>query len=143
MRNIFLVAVNISVCPSATCILKCDHKLTLQARLGDTNANLVARTLLLAGEVAKAMGPAWDRSAREFLKAALEGLADKKKQASLAAASIEIKHILKAAAISNSPHQSNAIQPFACRCAMVLLHCWRPGCKLCRQSASSHLLQTT
>lgn len=55
----------------------------LQGRLADTNANLVARTLVLAGEVAKAMGAAWDRSAREFLKAALEGLADKKKQVSL------------------------------------------------------------
>ncbi len=43
----------------------------------------MARTLVLAGEVAKAMGAAWDRSAREFLKAALEGLADKKKQVSL------------------------------------------------------------
>lgn len=32
------------------------------------------------------MGAAWDRSARDFLKAALEGLADKKKQASLDAA---------------------------------------------------------
>jgi hypothetical protein len=65
----------------------CHHKIAiLQGRLADTNANLVARTLLVGGEVAKAMGAPWDRSAREFLKAALEGLADKKKQVRLCCA---------------------------------------------------------
>ncbi len=52
----------------------------LQSRLSDTNANLVARSLVVASELATAMGPAWDRTARDFLKPALEGLADKKKQ---------------------------------------------------------------
>ena len=52
----------------------------MQGRLSDTNANLVARSLIVAAELAAAMGPAWDRTAREFLKPALEGLADKKKQ---------------------------------------------------------------
>lgn len=48
--------------------------------MSDTNANLVARSLIVAAELAAAMGPAWDRTARDFLKPALEGLADKKKQ---------------------------------------------------------------
>ena len=52
----------------------------VQGRLSDTNANLVARSLIVAAELAAAMGPAWDRTARDFLKPALEGLADKKKQ---------------------------------------------------------------
>lgn len=52
----------------------------VQGRLSDTNANLVARSLVVASELAAAMGPAWDRTARDFLKPALEGLADKKKQ---------------------------------------------------------------
>lgn len=52
----------------------------LQGRLADTNANLVARALIVAAELAKAMGPAWDRNAREFCKNALDCLADKKKQ---------------------------------------------------------------
>ena len=52
----------------------------MQGRLSDTNANLVARSLVVAAELAAALGPAWDRMARDFLKPALEGLADKKKQ---------------------------------------------------------------
>jgi len=52
-----------------------------QARLADTNANLVARALGLAGELAAAAGPAWDRAGRPLLAPALLGLADKKKQA--------------------------------------------------------------
>ena len=47
--------------------------------MSDTNANLVARSLIVAAELAAAMGPAWDRTARDFLKPALDGLADKKK----------------------------------------------------------------
>jgi hypothetical protein len=55
----------------------------VQGRLTDTNANLVARALLVAAELAKAMGPAWDRSARDFCRAALDCLGDKKKQVGL------------------------------------------------------------
>ncbi len=54
-----------------------------QARLADSNANLVARALGLAGELAAAAGPAWDRAGRPLLAPALLGLADKKKQARL------------------------------------------------------------
>jgi hypothetical protein len=53
----------------------------LQARLGDSNANLIARTLLLLGDLAKAVGPAFDRLGRVCLAPALQGLNDKKKQA--------------------------------------------------------------
>ncbi|KAK9818850.1 hypothetical protein WJX81_005118, partial [Elliptochloris bilobata] len=51
-----------------------------EARLSDSNANLVARALCLAGELAAATGAAWDRVGRPLLTPALLGLADKKKQ---------------------------------------------------------------
>jgi hypothetical protein len=50
-----------------------------QGRLADTNANLVGRALVVSAELAKAMGPAWDKSARDMLRTAVECLADKKK----------------------------------------------------------------
>ena len=53
----------------------------VQGRLSDSNANLVARALCLAGELATATGAAWDRVGRPLLNPALLGLADKKKQA--------------------------------------------------------------
>ena len=56
----------------------------LQGRLSDSNANLVARALCLAGELAIATGAAWDRVGRPLLNPALLGLADKKKQVRLA-----------------------------------------------------------
>ena len=52
---------------------------SMQGRLSDTNANLVTRSLVVASELAAAMGPAWDKTAREFCKSALECLGDKKK----------------------------------------------------------------
>lgn len=52
-----------------------------QARLSDSNANLVARALGLAGALAAATGAAWDRAGRSLLAPALLGLGDKKKQA--------------------------------------------------------------
>lgn len=54
-------------------------RVRLQARLADTNANLVGRALVVSADLARAMGPAWDRSARDMLKTAVECLADKKK----------------------------------------------------------------
>ena len=51
----------------------------MQGRLSDTNANLVTRSLVVASELAAAMGPAWDKTAREFCKSALDCLGDKKK----------------------------------------------------------------
>lgn len=55
----------------------------MQGRLSDTNANLVARSLVVTSELAAALGPAWERTGRDFLKPALECLADKKKQVCL------------------------------------------------------------
>lgn len=52
----------------------------MQARLTDSNKNLVARALLLFGELAKAMGPAWDRVGRPVLPQAVSFFADNKKQ---------------------------------------------------------------
>ena len=52
----------------------------MQARLVDTNKNLVAKALCLFGELAKAMGPAWDRVGRPILPQAVGFFADNKKQ---------------------------------------------------------------
>ena len=51
-----------------------------QARLTDSNKNLVARALIIFGELAKAMGPAWERVGRPVLQQAVTFLADNKKQ---------------------------------------------------------------
>ena len=51
-----------------------------QARLTDSNKNLVARALVIFGELAKAMGPAWERVGRPVLQQAVTFLADNKKQ---------------------------------------------------------------
>ena len=55
----------------------------MQARLADTNKNLVAKALALFGELAKAMGPAWERVGKPILPQAVGFLADNKKQVSL------------------------------------------------------------
>ena len=52
----------------------------MQARLGDANRNLAARVLLLTAELAKAMGPAFDRVGRQLLIASMASLHDNKKQ---------------------------------------------------------------
>ena len=50
-----------------------------KGRLADANRNLGVRTLLLLGELGKAMGPPIERAARPCLGPALQCLADKKK----------------------------------------------------------------
>ncbi|KAK9814323.1 hypothetical protein WJX72_004049 [[Myrmecia] bisecta] len=52
----------------------------LKGRMNDSNRNITARTLLLLGELAKAMGPAFDRFGRPVLASALTGLSDSKSQ---------------------------------------------------------------
>jgi hypothetical protein len=52
---------------------------TSQARLADANKNLIQRTLLLMGELGKAMGPAIERVARTCYPPAIQCLGDKKK----------------------------------------------------------------
>ena len=51
-----------------------------QARLTDSNKNLVARALGIFGELAKAMGPAWERVGRPVLQQVATFLGDNKKQ---------------------------------------------------------------
>lgn len=53
----------------------------LRGRLADTNRNLAAKTLLLVGKFASAMGPSFDKAAsRPMLVPALGALSDNKKQ---------------------------------------------------------------
>ena len=52
----------------------------MQARLGDSNRNLAARVLLLLGELAKAIGAAFDRIGRPLLGTAVANLSDSKSQ---------------------------------------------------------------
>lgn len=52
----------------------------IQARLGDSNRNLAARTLILLGELAKAMGAAFDKQCRPIVAPSLSNISDTKKQ---------------------------------------------------------------
>ena len=55
---------------------------TVQGRLVDSNRNLAAKVLLLLGQLAQAMGPAFDRQGRFLLNPALLCLSDNKHQVS-------------------------------------------------------------
>ena len=48
--------------------------------MSDTNRNLTAKTLLLLGELAKAMGPAFEGVGRPLLSTAVGNLSDSKSQ---------------------------------------------------------------
>ena len=50
--------------------------------MADTNRNLTAKTLLLLGELAKAMGPAFDSVGRPLLSVSVANLSDTKSQVS-------------------------------------------------------------
>lgn len=50
--------------------------------MADTNRNLTAKTLLLLGELAKAMGPAFDSVGRPLLSVSVGNLSDTKSQVS-------------------------------------------------------------
>ncbi len=53
----------------------------MQGRMADSNRNLAAKVLVLLGDIAKAMGPAFDKGARPVVLApAVANLADNKKQ---------------------------------------------------------------
>lgn len=52
----------------------------LQGRMSDTNRNLTAKTVLLLGELAKAMGPAFEGVGRPLLSTAVGNLSDSKSQ---------------------------------------------------------------
>ncbi|KAL4424717.1 hypothetical protein ABPG77_000060 [Micractinium sp. CCAP 211/92] len=53
----------------------------LKGRMADSNRNLAAKVLVLLGDIAKAMGPAFDKGARPVVLApAVANLADNKKQ---------------------------------------------------------------
>ena len=52
----------------------------MQGRMSDTNRNLTAKTLLLLGELAKAMGPAFEGVGRPLLSTAVGNLSDSKSQ---------------------------------------------------------------
>lgn len=52
----------------------------LQGRMSDTNRNLTAKTLLLLGEMAKAMGPAFESVGRPLLSVSVSNLSDSKSQ---------------------------------------------------------------
>ena len=53
-----------------------------QARLGDANRNLAARVLLLEADIARAVGPVFDRVGKTLLLASLASIHDNKKQVS-------------------------------------------------------------
>lgn len=55
-------------------------KCASQGRMSDTNRNLTAKTLLLLGELAKAMGPAFEGVGRPLLSTAVGNLSDSKSQ---------------------------------------------------------------
>jgi hypothetical protein len=55
-------------------------KFSSQARLTDSNKNLVARALTIFEELAKAMGAAWERVGRPVLSQTVTFLADNKSQ---------------------------------------------------------------
>ena len=63
---------------------QCPFHASVQARLGDSNRNLAARVLLLLGELAKAMGAAFDRVGRPLLGTAVANLSDSKSQVCIA-----------------------------------------------------------
>ena len=48
--------------------------------MADTNRNLTAKTMLLLGELAKAMGPAFEGVGRPLLATAVGNLSDSKSQ---------------------------------------------------------------
>lgn len=48
--------------------------------MSDTNRNLTAKTLLLLGELAKAMGPAFENIGRPLLSVSVGNLSDNKSQ---------------------------------------------------------------
>lgn len=48
--------------------------------MSDTNRNLTAKTLLLLGELAKAMGPAFEGVGRPLLSTAVGNISDSKSQ---------------------------------------------------------------
>lgn len=50
--------------------------------MSDTNRNLTAKTLLLLGELAKAVGPAFENIARPLMATSVAQLSDNKSQAS-------------------------------------------------------------
>ena len=52
-----------------------------QGRMTDSNRNLAAKVLVLLGDIARAMGPPFDRAARPVLFPAVANLSDNKKQA--------------------------------------------------------------
>ncbi|KAL0028272.1 hypothetical protein WJX79_006476 [Trebouxia sp. C0005] len=52
----------------------------LKGRMADTNRNLTAKALLLLGELAKAMGPAFDSVGRPLLSVSVANLSDTKSQ---------------------------------------------------------------
>ena len=55
-------------------------KCASQGRMSDTNRNLTAKTMLLLGELAKAMGPAFEGVGRPLLSTAVGNISDSKSQ---------------------------------------------------------------
>lgn len=67
--------------PSITPFSAPPHTRCLQGRLADSNRNLAAKALSVVGDIAKAMGPPFDKQARGVLLGpALANLSDNKKQ---------------------------------------------------------------
>jgi cytoskeleton-associated protein 5 len=52
----------------------------MQGRLADSNRNLAAKALTVVGDIARAMGPTFDKQGRMLLGPALANLSDNKKQ---------------------------------------------------------------
>ena len=51
--------------------------------MSDTNRNLTAKTLLLLGELAKAMGPAFESIGRPLMSVSVANLSDNKSQVTI------------------------------------------------------------
>ena len=75
----------------------------LQGRMSDTNRNLTAKTLLLLGELAKAMGPAFENVARPLMSVSVANLSDNKSQVCIlrnACVTTSMLQVTKAACIA-------------------------------------------
>ncbi len=55
---------------------------SVQGRLADSNRNLAAKALMVVGDIARAMGPAFDKQGRNLLGPALANISDNKKTVS-------------------------------------------------------------
>ena len=69
-----------------------------QARLVDSNRNLAAKVLLLLGQLARAIGPAFDRQGRFLLSSALLCLSDNKHQVACSSTCCQWMSLLQNAA---------------------------------------------